>query len=60
MSSCELARQFGVNQETAWFFRRKVQEAMKCSVPDLLEGNVEVDETQGGGPEAGNQIVGLG
>lgn len=53
MSSCELARQFGVHQETAWFFRRKVQEAMRHSVPTLLDGNVEVDETQVGGYEAG-------
>lgn len=53
MSSCELARQFGVHQETAWFFRRKVQKAMQYSVPDLLDGNVEVDETQVGGYEAG-------
>lgn len=53
MSSCELARQFGVHQETAWFFRRKVQKAMKSSVPDLLKCNVEVDETLIGGYEAG-------
>lgn len=53
MSSCELARQFGVHQETAWFFRRKVQEAMKHGKPILLDGNVEADETHIGGHEPG-------
>jgi transposase-like protein len=51
MSSCELARQFGVHQETAWFFRRKVQKARKQGECILLEGEVEVDETQIGGQE---------
>jgi hypothetical protein len=28
MSSCEIARQYGIHQETAWFFQKKVQLAM--------------------------------
>ena len=28
VGSCELARQFGIHQETAWFFKRKVQRAL--------------------------------
>lgn len=56
MSSCELARQFGVHQETAWFFKRKVQLAMKaCEEGQQLVENVEVDETFLGGREEGKR-----
>ncbi len=56
MSSCELARQFGVHQETAWFFKRKVQLAMKsCEEGHQLAENVEVDETFLGGREEGKR-----
>jgi len=53
ISTCELARQFGVKQSTAWFFKRKVQQAMKPTGLQLLEGTVEVDETAIGGKEKG-------
>jgi len=56
MSSCELARQFGVHQETAWFFMRKVQLAMKsCEEGHQLAENVDVDETYLGGREEGKR-----
>lgn len=55
MSTCELARQFGVKQTTAWFFKRKVQQAMKPTGLHLLDGFVEVDETVVGGKEKGKQ-----
>jgi len=53
ISTCELARQFGVKQTTAWFFKRKVQQAMKPTGLQLLDGTVEVDETAVGGKEKG-------
>ena len=49
MSTCELSRQHGIHQETAWFFKRKVQLGEK----GLLVSNVEVDETTIGGRELG-------
>jgi len=49
ISTCELARQFGVKQSTAWYFKRKVQQAMKPAGEYLLNGIVEVDETAIGG-----------
>lgn len=56
MSSCELARQFNVHQETAWFFKRKVQLAMEaCETGIQLAENVEVDETFVGGREEGKR-----
>lgn len=53
MSSCEIARQYGIHQESAWFFKRKVQRAMQESDQGLLSGVVEVDETIIGGYEPG-------
>ena len=35
----EIARQYGIHQETAWFYKRKVQEAMSSS----LEGNHPIE-----------------
>lgn len=55
ISTCELARQFGVHQQTAWYFKRKVQEAMLVDEGELLSGVVEVDETVIGGKEKGKQ-----
>jgi hypothetical protein len=52
MSSCELARQFGVHQETAWFFNRKVQKSMQAVEYGVqLVDNVEVDKVFVGGRE---------
>lgn len=53
MSTHEIARQHGIHQETAWFFKRKVQRAMQESKQPLLSGMVQVDETVIGGFEKG-------
>lgn len=53
ISSYELSRQLSLRQKTCWFFQRKVQEAMRSSGNNLLEGNIEVDEFFVGGPETG-------
>lgn len=42
MSTVELASEVGVQQKTAWLFKRKVQLAMREAAE--LEGNVDVDE----------------
>lgn len=55
MSTCEIARQHGIHQESAWFFKRKVQLAMQASDTGLLKVIVEADETLIGGFEAGAQ-----
>lgn len=55
ISTCEISRQFGVHQQTAWYFKRKVQQAMSGNLGELLSGVVEVDETLVGGKETGKQ-----
>lgn len=55
MSSCELSRAFGLQQKTAWYFKRKVQQAMKSSEQYPIAGRVEMDEFVVGGKEQGNQ-----
>ena len=44
MSSCELGREFGCQQRSAWLMKAKFQNAMKSSDNYPLEGKVEVDE----------------
>ncbi len=39
ISTMEIARQYGIHQETAWFYKRKVQEAMSSS----LEGDHPIE-----------------
>lgn len=49
MSTTELGSEVGVQQKTAWLFKRKVQVAMKQDNKDKLKGNVDADETLIGG-----------
>lgn len=49
MSTTELGCEVGVQQKTAWLFKRKVQAAMKQNNNDKLKGNVDADETLIGG-----------
>lgn len=45
MSTTELGDEVGVQQKTAWLFKRKIQVAMKPDMGKKLDGNVDVDET---------------
>lgn len=49
MSTTELGTEVGVQQKTAWLFKRKIQAAMKKDKDARLNGDVEVDETLIGG-----------
>jgi hypothetical protein len=53
ISSYELSRQLSLRQKTCWAFQRKVQEAMRSSGKNLLDGTIEVDEFFVGGAEEG-------
>ena len=45
MSTIELGSEVGVQQKTAWLFKRKMQVVMKQDNNDKLNGDVDVDET---------------
>jgi transposase-like protein len=49
ISSCELARDLGVTQKTAWFMAHRLRFALKHGGSELLSGEVEADETFIGG-----------
>lgn len=53
MSTCELAKELGCQQNSAWLWKAKYQETMKSSEQYDLTGNVEVDEFMVGGFEKG-------
>ena len=53
MSSLEISRQYGIHQENAWYFKRKVQAAMQSQGRTKLSGIVQVDDTVIGGFEPG-------
>ncbi len=52
-NSIWLAEKYGVKQMTAWFFRQKIQVAMKSSQRFPLEHEVHVDEFEIGTPKEG-------
>lgn len=49
ISSCQLARDLGVTQKTAWTMLNKLRESMDMLNNGKLEGDVEFDETFVGG-----------
>ncbi|MCH5720882.1 IS1595 family transposase [Niabella hibiscisoli] len=53
MSTIELGYEVGVQQKTAWLFKRKVQQMMKEDQKDKIGGNAEADEFLQGGYKSG-------
>jgi transposase-like protein len=54
ISSCQLARELGCTQKTAWFVLHRVREMLKRNAPEMIGGNgstVEIDEAYIGGKE---------
>lgn len=49
ISSCQLARDLGVTQKTAWNMLHKIRKFMESKNKQMLSGEVEVDETFVGG-----------
>jgi transposase-like protein len=49
ISSCELARDIGVTQKTAWFMLHRIRLSMQGEGAGFLRGEVEVDESYIGG-----------
>jgi len=51
ISSCEVARDLGVTQKTAWFMLHRIRHAIKQGSIEKMGGPVEADETFIGGLE---------
>ena len=53
ISSCQMARELGCTQKTAWYMAQRIRETWlnKSGVGDPTAGEVEVDETYIGGKE---------
>jgi transposase-like protein len=51
ISSCQLARDLGITQKSAWFVLHRVREMFRIKTPTLLTGEIEIDETFVGGKE---------
>ncbi len=51
ISSHQLARDLGITQKTAWFVLHRVRAMLQENSPELLQGDVEIDETFIGGKE---------
>lgn len=49
ISSCQLARDLGITQKSAWFVLHRIREMLKDKQPQILTGTVEGDETFVGG-----------
>lgn len=51
VSSCQLARDLGIHQSSAWFVLHRVREMLRKKAPQMLSGMVEGDEAYIGGKE---------
>ncbi len=51
ISSCEVARDLGITQKTAWFMLHRIRHAIKQGSIEKMSGPVEADETFVGGLE---------
>lgn len=49
ISSCQLARDLGITQKTAWFVLHRIREMLREKAPVMLRNVVEIDETFIGG-----------
>lgn len=49
ISSLQLSRDLNITQKTAWFLLHRVREMLANNAPQMLAGNIEVDETFVGG-----------
>jgi transposase-like protein len=49
VSSCEIARDLGITQKSAWFMAHRIRMALHVGSFDKLSGEVEADETFIGG-----------
>jgi transposase-like protein len=52
ISSLNLSKQLGITQKSAWFVLSRIRTMFNDNAPDMLTGEVEIDETYVGGKES--------
>ena len=61
LSSCQMARDLDMNQNSAWYMMHRIRKAMAGELKWMLRGIVELDETYvGGKPRWGTHAPGSG
>jgi len=56
MSANQIKRTLGISYKTAWYLCHRIRAAMKESMPTMLDGTVEMDETYVGGRTRGKGL----
>lgn len=51
ISSCQLARDLGITQKTAWFVLHRIREMLREKAPKMLNEQIQIDEAYIGGLE---------
>ncbi len=49
VSSCQIARDLGITQKSAWFVLHRIREMLRVDMPDMIENVAFLDETYVGG-----------
>jgi transposase-like protein len=52
ISSCQLGKDIGTRQATAWFLLQRIRWALQHKTIEKMDGDIEIDETYVGGKEA--------
>lgn len=55
VSSCQLAKDLGLTQKSAWHLLHRIRHAFGINEPEMMQDTVEVDETYIGGKQKGKR-----